>query len=269
MQSPKMDLLALIGLAMLCYFFAYVIFLSFLDCDLRLAWAEKFGKPIDSVRGKVIWVTGASSGIGEATAVALASGGAQLVISARRESELERVKNRCIEEGKLKGEDIYVLPMDVTVMDKHQEYFDDVIRKFGKLDMLVSNAGRSQRANWEEIETAVDQEMFELNVFSVMSLTRIAVKYFLTRKEGGHVAVTSSIAGVLGVPFSGSYNGAKHALHKYGADASASDRRLTADRCGYLCAVALANGLREAWMALPPVLPLTYLGCYYPNAGWM
>jgi dehydrogenase/reductase SDR family protein 7 len=83
-----------------------------------------------------------------------------------------------------------------------------------QLDVLVNNAGRSQRANWEDIDLAVDKEMFDLNVFAVLSLSRIAVKYFMKKKEG-HIVVMSSLAGVnaTSFPFSASYAGAKHALH--------------------------------------------------------
>jgi len=84
-----------------------------------------------------------------------------------------------------------------------------------QLDVLVNNAGRSQRANWEDIDLAVDQEMFSLNVFGVLSLSRLAVKYFMKEKRGGHIAVMSSLVGVTATafPFSASYVGAKHALH--------------------------------------------------------
>jgi len=81
-----------------------------------------------------------------------------------------------------------------------------------QLDILVNNAGRSQRAEWEDIEIGVDRDMFELNVFGVIALSRIVVRYFQKKKEG-HIVVTSSLAGVWAVPFSGSYTGAKHAIH--------------------------------------------------------
>lgn len=77
---------------------------------------------------------------------------------------------------------------------------------------MINNAGRSQRAIWENIELPVDKEMFELNVFSNLSLSRIVMKYFLERKKG-HIALTSSIAGIIPVPFSATYSGTKFALH--------------------------------------------------------
>lgn len=81
-----------------------------------------------------------------------------------------------------------------------------------QLDVLVNNAGRSQRARWENIEIAVDKEMFNLNVFSIMSLSRLAVKHFLKVGEG-QIVNTSSFAGILPVPMSATYCGTKHALH--------------------------------------------------------
>lgn len=296
-----------LALFAVAYAFLYVIALLFVDCDLRLAWAEKFGKPIDCLAGKVAWITGASSGIGEQIALALARAGAKLVLSARRENELKRVKQSCLKIGKnLTEKDILVLPMDVLEVEKHKAYFQQVIDHFGQLDVLVNNAGRSQRANWEEIDLAVDKEMFDLNVFSVLSLSRIAVQYFMKKNEG-HIVVTSSLAGMIAAPYSASYIGSKHAIHgyfnalriekamhnitvtllcpgpvfsnflaesftgrpgeKFGKSVESTDRRMTRERCGHLCVVAIANKLDEAWMALPPIIFFVHFLICYPNAG--
>lgn len=75
----------------------------------------------------------------------------------------------------------------------------------------MNNAGRSQRAVWEDIHIDVDKAIFELNVFSVVSLSRIALRYF-DEHNGGHLAVMSSLAGVIGAPYSASYTGTKHAI---------------------------------------------------------
>ena len=77
----------------------------------------------------------------------------------------------------------------------------------------MNNAGRSQRGRWEEIEVAVDKDVFDLDVFSTIGLSRIVCKYFLEQGRPGHFAVTSSIAGKCGAPLSGSYTAAKHAMH--------------------------------------------------------
>ncbi|XP_077290720.1 dehydrogenase/reductase SDR family member 7 [Arctopsyche grandis] len=301
-----MDFFFWLGLAVFIYYFVMFLLLIFNDSDIATTFAEKFGTSIDSLRGKVIWITGASSGIGEGLALTCAKVGAKLVLSARREEELKRVKKECIaiSNGKLIDADILVLPMDISDIKSHQKLFDNVLDAFGKLDILVNNAGKSQRALWEDIEVEVDRSLFELNVFGLVNLTRIAVKYFLSRGEG-HVAVTSSTAGIMGVPFSGSYTASKHAIHgyfnslrtekftknlkitvfcpgptftnflqesftskideKYGQSVQSNDKRMTAERCGYLFAVALANKIEESWAAVFPIILLSYLNIYFPN----
>ncbi|XP_068238372.1 uncharacterized oxidoreductase SSP1627 [Palaemon carinicauda] len=167
-----------------------------------------------SLKGQVVWITGASSGIGEYLAVRLAKVGVRLALSARSVENLERVKQRCIETGGVTNDDVLILPLDMIQYDQHQPSFDSVLKHFGELDILVSNAGRSQRGRWEMIDSAVDREIFELNVFSLISLSRIVTRYFLKRGRGHH-AVTSSTAGKLGAPLSASYTGSKHALQGY------------------------------------------------------
>lgn len=114
--------------------------------------------------------------------------------------------------GQLTSNDILVMTMDVLKLESHQKYFDDALRHFGHIDILLNNAGRSQRAHWENIELSIDKALFDLNVFGVINFSRIAVRYFQERKAG-HIAVTSSIAGIVGAPFSASYTGSKHCLH--------------------------------------------------------
>lgn len=163
----------------------------------------------------MVWVTGASSGIGKQLALVLATNGVRLCLAARREVELEQVKQACLtaSDGQLNADDVLVLKMDLLEFGKHQSYFDKVVAHFGHIDVLVNNAGRSQRANWQDVDIQVDRDVFELDVFSVIHLTRIYVNYLLNSKKQGHVAVTSSSAGLIGVPDSCSYVGAKFAIH--------------------------------------------------------
>ncbi|KAF2889031.1 hypothetical protein ILUMI_17142 [Ignelater luminosus] len=296
-----------IGVGVFCYGVFYSILLCLLDCDLQLAFYEKFGKSVRRLQGKVVFITGASSGIGEHTAIALAKHGIKLVLTARRQAELERVKQICITSsgGKLTNNDVLVLPMDLLDFNSHKKVFDLAVQHFGQIDILFNNAGRSQRANWEHIDMTVDKELFDLDVFSVINLTRIAIKYFST-KGYGHVAVNSSIAGVVGAPYSGTYCGAKHAIHgyynslrteklgtdlqltvsvicpgptfsnflqesftgtagqKYGNTTVSTDRRMTGERCGQLCAVTLANKINECWLGVFPLIPFVYVAVYFP-----
>ncbi|XP_043285656.1 dehydrogenase/reductase SDR family member 7 [Venturia canescens] len=297
----------IVGLFVILYFLFYAIFPWFLDSDVELAFYEKWGRPIESLRGKVVWITGASSGIGEHLAYTLAKVDCKLVLTARRENLINEVKEKCLRiNANLKETDVEVLPLDITNTDLHRDAFDRVISKFGKLDILVNNAGRTQRANWEDVDIEVDREVFELNVFSVLSLSRLAVKHF-TENGQGHLVVTSSIAGIRGVPFSASYTGSKHALHgyfeclrnekmgqniaitmvcpgpiqtpflaegftakrgvKYGHETEISKMKMAPGRCSKLMAVAIANELRECWIGNSLVMQLTYLAINYPNIG--
>ncbi|KRT81444.1 dehydrogenase, partial [Oryctes borbonicus] len=104
--------------------------------------------------------------------------------------------------------------MDMTDISSHERHFKTATEHFGRINILFNNAGRSQRAMWEDIDLNVDKQMFELNVFSVLNLTRIALKHFKAR-GGGHIVVTSSVTGIVGFPFSATYVGSKHALHGY------------------------------------------------------
>lgn len=166
---------------------------------------------LDSLRGKIIWITGASSGIGKQLAIELSKHHVKLCISARNVERLEAVKEECLKNTKLLlPNDILVLKMDMLDIEHHQRYFDTVVNHFRGLDILVNNAGRSQRASFEEIDLKVDRELFELDVFSIINLTRLYVKHC---KGRGHVAVTSSSVGLISVPNSASYTAAKHAIH--------------------------------------------------------
>lgn len=102
--------------------------------------------------------------------------------------------------------------MDVTDFETHRKHFQDALDHFGQVDILVNNAGRSQRARWDDIELAVDKQMFDLNVFGVVNLSRVALEYF--NKVGqGHIAVVSSLAGVIPAPYSGTYTATKFSIH--------------------------------------------------------
>ncbi|XP_021563789.1 dehydrogenase/reductase SDR family member 7 isoform X3 [Carlito syrichta] len=103
------------------------------DGDLTLLWAEWQGRrPEWELTDMVVWVTGASSGIGEELAYQLSKLGVSLVLSARRENELERVKRRCLENSNLKGKDILVLPLDLTDTSSHEVATKAVLQEFGR-----------------------------------------------------------------------------------------------------------------------------------------
>ncbi|XP_077534188.1 dehydrogenase/reductase SDR family member 7-like [Haemaphysalis longicornis] len=194
---------------------AFLAWLKLADADLTLLFNSKWGRPIGTLKGKIVWITGASSGIGEYLAYELAKVGCRLILSGTNEENLEAVKKNCLGFGKDKGTEVLVLPFNVCDFSTHSKQLEKVLDHYGKLDILVNNAGRSQRANFEEISVDLDKEMFDCNVFGAISLTRHAVKHFKEKGQRGHVVVTSSAAGKQGIPFSATYTGSKHALQGY------------------------------------------------------
>ena len=186
------------------------------DADLTLWFSEKFGaKPHEALRGKVVWITGASSGIGEHLAYKLSEAGAKLILSARRVEELERVKEKCIE---LSPQDYKtshkVLKMDMLEMDAHVEHVEEAYKVFNHIDCLVNNAGRSQRAMAVDTTVDVSRAVLELNTVATISLTKAVLPQMMKRKSGLIVNI-SSLAGKLGNPVSAIYSASKHALHGY------------------------------------------------------
>ena len=163
--------------------------------------------------GRCVWITGASSGIGEALSKALARRGARLVLSARREGELDRVRDTIVSAGRA-GEDVVVLPFDVT----DQSVLDDVVARaeaaFGGVDVLVNNAGISQRALALETDMAVYRRIMEVDFFAPVALTQKLLPHMVARRRG-LIAVTSSVAGKVGVPLRTAYCAAKHAVMGY------------------------------------------------------
>lgn len=160
--------------------------------------------------GNVTWITGASSGIGEALSVACAGEDHRLALSARREAELERVRQRCLQQG-LADADVLVLPLDITDHAAMPGAVEQVLSRFGQIDLLVNNAGISQRSLFADTDLEVYRRLFEVDVFGQIALTR-AVLPVMLQQRSGRIAVTASIAGKIGVPWRTGYCAAKHAL---------------------------------------------------------
>nr|KAF6391762.1 dehydrogenase/reductase 7 [Pipistrellus kuhlii] len=239
------------------------------DGDLTLLWAEWQGRrPEWELTDMVVWVTGASSGIGEELAYQLSKLGVSLVLSARRENELERVKRRCLENGNLKGKDILVLPFDLADISSHEVATKAVLQEFGKIDILVNNGGRSQRSLCVESSMDIYKEMIELNYLGTVSLTKCVLPHMIERKQGKIVTV-NSFMGILAAPLSTGYCASKHALRAVHSDVDQSHKMATG-RCVRLMLICMANDLKEVWIADQPFLSLAYLWQYMPTwAMWL
>ncbi|KAM6171876.1 dehydrogenase/reductase SDR family member 7-like [Erethizon dorsatum] len=279
------------------------------DGDLTLQWAEWRGRrPEQELTGMVVWVTGASSGIGEELAYQLSKLGVSLVLSARREHELERVKRRCLENGSVKEKDVLILPLDLTDRSSHEVATKAVLQEFGRIDILINNGGRAQNSWTVDTNMDVFKELMELNYLGTVSLTKCVLPHMIERKQGKIVTVISLAGIVSGALYSG-YSASKHALRgffnslhielgeypdiiisniypgpvhsnvlknalteeitkTFGHDVVL--HQMATSRCVRLILIAMANNLKEVWMSGWSFLFLAYLWQYMPSlACWM
>jgi short-subunit dehydrogenase len=158
---------------------------------------------------RVIWITGASSGIGEALAYALAAAGARVVLSSRRADELEHVRRRCH-----RPDAHLALPLDLARPETFAAAVQQVHERFGSIDVLVNNGGVSQRASALETTAVVERTLMEIDYFGPVALTKAVLPGMLARRAG-HIVVVSSVMGYVGTPRRSTYAAAKHALHGY------------------------------------------------------
>ena len=161
------------------------------------------------ITSKVVWITGASSGIGEAMALAASRRGARVILSARRANELERVKGLCASPAQAA-----VYPLDLLQMGDPAEVARQAEKFFGPIDVLVNNAGISQRSRVMDTTLDVYRQIFELDFFSTVALTK-AVLPGMVQRKAGHVVVVSSVVGYISSPLRSGYAAAKHALHGF------------------------------------------------------
>jgi len=160
-------------------------------------------------KDKVVWITGASSGIGKATVLALAKEGAKVIISSRTIEKLEAVKVRCEN-----PENIKILQVDLDDYHDLSKLVEQAISLFGEIDILINNGGISQRALAIDTGITIDEQLFKTNYFGTIALTKALLRYFVTRKMG-HIVVVTSVVGKLGTPLRSSYAASKHALHGF------------------------------------------------------
>ncbi|MCT4622971.1 MAG: SDR family oxidoreductase [Schleiferiaceae bacterium] len=162
-----------------------------------------------SYKNKTVWITGASSGIGEALTLNLAEQGAHLIISSRRSESLEKLAERCE-----KAASILIVPLDLEDEQSVQNAADEVLEKIKELHYVFHNGGISQRSLTHETSLDIDHKLMQVNYFGAISLTKRILPVFLNQGFG-HFVVTSTISGVFGFPLRSAYSASKHALHGY------------------------------------------------------
>jgi short-subunit dehydrogenase len=163
---------------------------------------------MNAINGKVVWITGASSGIGEALAYELANRNCKLILSARNIKALESVKSKC---SKV---EVVILPFDLSDFDNAKNHVEKAIAAFGKIDILVNNGGVSQRSLIAETEFEVDKKLIEVDYLGTVALTKALLPHFIKSNKGHFVTITS-LMGKFGSPYRSGYCGAKHALHGF------------------------------------------------------
>lgn len=157
-----------------------------------------------------VWITGASSGIGEATALRFAAEGARLILSARRESELERVRQAT----GLGPDRVVLLPLDLGDLPSLADVTARALNVFAGIDIVVHNGGVSQRSYVEETALDVDLRIMRVNYFGAVAITKVVLPHMLERRSGRLVVVTS-LMGYLETPLRSAYAASKHALHGF------------------------------------------------------
>ncbi|XP_074516363.1 dehydrogenase/reductase SDR family member 7 [Sebastes fasciatus] len=291
------------------YLLTHLLGFIFADADFTLLWASVLGhRPENKLKGLVVWVTGASSGIGEELSYQLARCGSRLILSARREDELNRVKRCCLERSDLQDEDIRVLPLDLMERTSHEEKTKAAIQCFGHIDVLINNGGRSQRSVCLETSVDVYQALMELNFLGTVSITKQVLPH-MTQRGTGSIVTVSSVAGFAGVPIATGYAASKHALqgffnslrteltdypnilistvcpgpvqskivqnafteelNKPMAAAGDQEYKMPTTRCVHLMLVGIANGVKEMWIAQQPFLMFCYAWQYAPTFAWI
>ena len=159
---------------------------------------------MSKLKNKVVWITGASSGIGQALAFAMAKEGAKLVLSSRREQELKNVAEKC-------ASDVLILPLDLSNSSNFKDLTQQVLEHFGSIDVLINNGGISQRSEAAQTSLEVDRKLMEVNYFGAAALTK-AVLPIMQQQKSGHLVAISSLSGKFGFFLRSAYSASKFAL---------------------------------------------------------
>ena len=158
---------------------------------------------------KVVWITGASSGIGRALALALHRQSARLILSARNPETLEEVARACTGDS-----DVHLLPLDLNARDTLSEKVQTALEHAGRIDYVIHNAGVASRDLAVDTSLDVDRQIMETNYFGPIALTKAILPAMLERGSGCFVVV-SSLSGKYGAPLISAYAASKHALHGF------------------------------------------------------
>jgi short-subunit dehydrogenase len=163
-----------------------------------------------NLAGRVLVITGASAGIGAATALAAGSAAMRVVLAARRVEKLEEVAGQV----RAAGGQALVVPLDVAEEDQAPQLIERAVDAFGRVDALFANAGFGHFHELiDESSQAAEQQMWRVNYFGALACIRAAGRQMIGQGDGGHILINSSIVALSGLPYYGSYAATKGALH--------------------------------------------------------
>lgn len=161
------------------------------------------------MKNKVVWITGASSGIGEALAYQYSKGKCSVIISSRNTEALQKVREKCAF-----PEQVKILPLDLEDLDSLNDKANKALEIFGKIDLLINNGGISQRSLALETNLETEQRIMKVDFWGTVVLSK-AILSKMIANNGGQIAVVTSLVGKFGTKYRSSYAAAKHALHGY------------------------------------------------------
>jgi short-subunit dehydrogenase len=161
------------------------------------------------MEGKVVIITGASSGIGKACAYVFSGQGAKVSLAARNEEKLKQIEYDLKEEKS----EVLTLKTDVSNEDDCKKLIEETVKTFGRVDVLVNNAGISMRGLFEDIQLEVLEKLMNVNYWGTVYCTKHALPYLLDAR--GSVVGVSSIAGFQGLPGRTGYSSSKFAMHGF------------------------------------------------------
>lgn len=161
------------------------------------------------MRNKVVIITGGSSGIGKALALEFGSHGAKILITGRNGGELQKA----VEAIRQQGIDVQGFQADVSMADDNRRMAEMAVNKFGRIDILINNAGISMRALFADVELEVIRKVMDINFYGALYATKYCLPEI--RKNGGSVVGISSIAGFRGLPGRAGYSASKFALNGF------------------------------------------------------
>ncbi|XP_026285773.1 dehydrogenase/reductase SDR family protein 7-like isoform X2 [Frankliniella occidentalis] len=168
------------------------------------------------LKGKVVLITGASSGIGEALAHQFYQAGCKIILTARRQKELERVRDDLLRAhtSVAPAHQPVVITLDLADIPSIPLAVQKAISIFGSIDILINNGGMSQRGSVQSTKLEVDMQVMQVNYFGTIALTKEVLPYMIQRKAG-HIVAVSSIQGRVAIPFRSAYSASKHALQAF------------------------------------------------------